>query len=42
MKNDIDDIAKQKESLLSFAFDQENDKLLIKAQTQNTLYCGFL
>jgi hypothetical protein len=42
MKNDIDDIAKQKESLLAFTFDQENDKLLIKAQTQNTLYCGFL
>ena len=42
MKNDIDDIAKQKESLLTFTFDQENDKLLIKAQTQKTLYCGFL
>jgi hypothetical protein len=42
MKNDIDDIAKQKESLLSFTFDQENDKLLIKAQYENSLYCGHL
>ena len=42
MKNDIDDITKQKESLLTFTFDQENDKLLIKAQSEKTLYCGFL
>ena len=42
MKNDIDDIAKQKKSLLTFTFDQENDKLLIKAQSEKTLYCGFL
>ena len=42
MKNDIDDIAKQKESLLTFTFDQENDKLLIKAQSEKLLYCGHL
>jgi hypothetical protein len=33
MKNDIEDITKQKDFLLVFSFDQENDKLLIKAQS---------
>ena len=42
MKNEIDDIAKQKESLLTFTFDQENDQLLIKAQSEKSLYYGFL
>ncbi len=33
MINEKNDIVKQKESLLNFTFDQENDKLLIKAQS---------
>ena len=42
MKNDIDDIARQKDSFLTFTFDEEKDKLFIKAQSENRLYCGFL
>ena len=42
MKNDHNDIAKQKEFSITFTFEHQDNKLLINAQAEDILYCGFL